>query len=115
MFFFADRRSARKAEQWVYPLYDRYKERIAYEGIGVGKGAPRWERPIIRFILRRITSSPLLLDWKGKVGKAYGYEAKQPNIFVVAPDGAILLRVVGTATPERLAQVFGTLDRALEP
>ncbi len=110
---FADIISARQAEKWAYALYARYGERITMEGVGAGRFVPSWQRPIIRFILRRITSYPIMLDWKGPVSRTYNYQAKKVNLFVIDPGGTIVLKVIGRATPDRLNQVFSTLDGLL--
>jgi len=111
---FADRRSARRAEKWVSPLYDRYKERIIIEGGGVGKSVPRWERSVIRFLLRKITPYPILLDWKGDVGRLYEFRYKHANVYIIEPGGAIALQIVGKATPERIEQAFTALDALVD-
>ena len=105
-----DRKSARQGEKWAQALYDRYEGAIILEGMGVGRGVPKWERPIIRFILRKITPYPILLDWKGTVGRAYGFERKKPNVVVIDAQGRIRLKHAGVVTAESKDKVFAVLD-----
>jgi len=108
-----DRKSGRQGEKWAQALYDRYEGAIVLEGMGVGRGVPKWERPIIRFILRKITPYPILLDWKGTVGRAYGFERKKPNVVVIDPQGRIRLKHAGVVTAESKDKVFAVLDELL--
>lgn len=112
-FILCDRKSGRQGEKWAQALYDRYEDAIILEGMGVGRGVPKWERSIIRFILRKITPYPILLDWKGAVGRAYGFERKKPNVVVIDPEGRIRLKHAGTVTAASKDKVFAVLDGLL--
>lgn len=111
---FADRRSARQAEKWVGALYDRYENRILYEGVGVGKSVPRWERPVICFILRRVTPEPIMLDWNSAIATTYDFQRRRLNLFVVDPAGGIVLKTFGPKTEEAAKHVFDAIDALLD-
>jgi len=105
-----DRKSGRQGEKWAVALWDRYQDAIIIEGLGVGRGVPKWERRIIRFILRKITPYPILLDWDGAVGRAYGFERRKPNVVVIDPPGRVRLKLPGKATADHTQRVFEVLD-----
>ena len=107
---FADRRSALQARPWVEALYNRYKERVALEGVGVGRGVPRWERGLICFLVRQATPSPVMFDWKGDIGRRYGYVRKSVNVLIIDSNGIIVSKTVGEKTPERFEEVCAALD-----
>jgi len=105
-----DRKSGRQGEKWAQALWDRYERAIILEGMGVGRGVPKWERPVIRFILRKITPYAILLDWDGRVGRAYGFERKKPNVVVIDAAGRIRLKYAGVVNAESKEKVFAVLD-----
>ena len=108
-----DRKSGRQGEKWAQALYDRYGGAIILEGMGVGRGVAKWERSIIRFILRKITPYPILLDWKGTVGRVYAFEPKKPNVVVIDAQGRIRLKHAGVVTADSKDKVFAVLDELL--
>jgi len=111
---FGDRKGSDYAEPWTEALWDRYKERISMEGVGVGRWIPIIERPLIRLLIRRATDYPIMLDWKGKVAKTYYFQRKQLNLFVIEPGGGIVRKLVGPPTAENIRIVCQVIDRLLE-
>jgi len=107
---FANRRSARQGEKWGNALWNRYEDRIAMEGIGVGKSVPKWERSIVRFLIRRVTDVPILLDWDGRVGDDYDFQKEALNLVVVDKEGFIVFKFVGKPTEDNRTAFFNVLD-----
>jgi len=110
---FGDRKCSDDATPWSDALWKRYKDRIQYEGVGVGRWIPFFERPIARMMIRKATDFPIALDWNGKVAKKYRYLYKHINVFIIEPNGRIVRTVVGSPTTGNLDQVFETVDKLL--
>ncbi|MBL8207822.1 MAG: redoxin domain-containing protein [Blastocatellia bacterium] len=110
---FGDRKGSGQIEAWVRPLYDRYQDRINIKGIAALSSVPSMARGMVTRIFKSQVKYPVLLDWTGDVTKSYGYEAGKANVFVVSPNGDILLRINGAATPQGLDQVKAQVSRAL--
>lgn len=110
---FGDRKGSEQIEGWVRPLYDRYQTRIDQNGVAVLSSVPSFARGIVRRIFKSKVKYPVLLDWKGDVASAYGYQNNQANLYVIDRDGRIVLRLTGAANPEQLNRVFAQIDRML--
>ncbi len=110
---FGDRKGAGQIEAWVRPLYDRYQNRVNIKGIAALSSVPSFARGVVTRIFKSQVKYSVLLDWTGGVTKRYGYEAGKANVFVVGPNGEILLRINGAATPQGLEQVKAQVSRAL--
>ncbi len=54
-----------------------------------------------------------MLDWDDAVSQRFGFERRCMNVFVVAPDGAIVLKLKGKAAPDQFEILFDTVDRLL--
>jgi hypothetical protein len=53
---------------------------------------------------------PLLLDWEGTVAARVAAEPDTPNVRLYAPDGALVLRDEGEATPAGIARLAAAVD-----
>jgi hypothetical protein len=54
-----------------------------------------------------------MLDWSGAVSSDYQYEKGEANLFVIAPNGRILVKVVGAISAANLQRVRHTIDDQL--
>lgn len=110
---FGDRKGSEQIEGWVRPLWDRYQNGIDQQGIAVLTSVPFFARGFVRGIFKSKVKFPVLLDWTGKVSKAYGYQTGQANLYVIDRNGRIAMKVTGAATPSDLHKVFAQIDRML--
>jgi hypothetical protein len=110
---FADYAASAQLENWIQPLYDRYRDAIAIDGVAVLSKAPRLLRGIVRAAFRDRLARPVMLDWSGAVSSDYQYEKGEANLFVIAPNGRILVKVVGAISAANLQRVRHTIDDQL--
>ena len=110
---FGDRQGSEQIEGWVRPLYQRYQERVEQHGIAVLNTVPSLMRGVVRGIFKRNTPYPVLLDWKGDVARAYGYQSKKANLVLIDRQGFIAYRTVGPASESALQNLFAQVDRLL--
>jgi hypothetical protein len=108
---FGDWKGSTQIEGWVRPLWNRYRSSVDINGVAVLDIVPSFARDFARGQFRERVKFPVLLDFEGTVSTAYGFRSDNANILVIAPDGAIALRIVGEATPARLRRVYDTIDR----
>lgn len=110
---FGDRQGSEQIEGWVRPLYARYQERIEQYGVAVLSSVPAVMRGLVRGIFKSKVKYSVLLDWKGEVAKAFQYERRQANVFVIDRAGRILYRSKGPATEAELQRLYAQIDRQL--
>lgn len=110
---FGDRKGSEQIEGWVRPLWDRYQARIDQRGVAVLSSVPSMVRGLVRTIFRRQVKHSVLLDWKGDVSQAYGYQNGRANLFLIDRQGRIVLRLHGAAEADSLSQLFTRIDRLL--
>jgi hypothetical protein len=110
---FGDRKGSSQIEGWVRPLYERYQERVNIKGIAALSSVPALARGVVTRIFKSKVKYSVLLDWTGNVAKSYSYEANQANVFVISPQGEILLRLNGEATQSGLDQVISQINKYL--
>lgn len=94
--FIADRHSGYDTVKWYLRFEKEFGDSLDYYGIGALDDIPRIFRPVVRPFLRRQVDKPILLDWDNSVSESLRYEAGMPNVLLVAADGTVLARVVGT-------------------
>jgi len=111
---FGDRKGSGQVEGWVRPVYERYTDRIDLHGVAVLTEVPSLFHGYARRQFRKNVKYPVLLDFKGDVSKAFGYEGDKPNVLVIAHDGAVAHRAAGSATPEGLNRLYAEVDRLLD-
>lgn len=110
---FGDRKGSEQVEGWVRPVYERYTDRIDLHGVAVLTAVPSLFHGYARRQFRKQVKYPVLLDFKGEVTKGFGYEGDKANVFVIAPDGTVVHRAAGAATPDSLNQLYAEVDRLL--
>lgn len=108
----ADRKGAKQVESWVRPLWERYGERIDLEGVADVSAVPRLLRGWVTGRLKKAASHPVLLDWTGAVCRQFAYRPGQVNVLLLDREGNILMRWVGPAHDQAVAELFAELDRA---
>lgn len=109
----ADRGGSEQIEGWIAPLVARYVDRIEIHGVARLDAVPHALKPAVRVLFRRGSAHPILLDWTGAVARSLDYQPQRANIVVIAPDGRIVHRFNGPATPEALAECFAHIDALL--
>ncbi len=110
---FADYAGSAQLESWIRPIYARYRDAIAIDGVADLSSVPKLIRGMVRSAFRDRLARPVMLDWAGTVSTDYHYEKGQANLFVIAPDGHILLKVIGAMNNAKLQRVHHTIDRQL--
>lgn len=110
---FGDRKGSAQIEGWVRPLYDRYQERIEQYGVAVLSAVPGLLRGTVRGMFKNKVKYSVLLDWKGDVAKAYQYEGRQANVFLVDRQGRIVYRTKGPANESELQKLYAQIDALL--
>ena len=107
---FADYAATAQLEAWIQPLYDRYRDAIAIDGVAVLSKAPKLLRGMVRAAFRDRLERPVMLDWSGAVSSDYQYEKGEANLFVIAPNGRMLLKIVGAVSAAKLERVQQVID-----
>lgn len=110
---FADYAGSSQLENWIRPLYNRYRDTIAIDGVADLSSVPRLIRRMVRSAFRNRLARPVMLDWSGTVSTDYHYQRGKANLFVIDPNGDILLKVTGAANDAKLQRVRNTIDRQL--
>jgi hypothetical protein len=108
--FFGDRKGSEQIDGWAKPIYERYNKTSYLFGIASLSGVPSTARPLVRRLIRRQTSFPVLMDWGGKISRVYSYEAGKAMVVLAGKDGRILSRRSGKATPAELKTLFAEID-----
>ncbi len=110
---FGDRKGSGQIDGWSKPIYERYSGRTYLYGIASLSGVPRAARPLVRRLIRRQTSFPVLLDWGGSVSKSYTYDPGKATIVIVGKDGKVLGRRSGPATSAGLNEIYKVINAGL--
>ncbi len=113
MLLFADHAGSSQLENWIRPLYDRYQDTIHIDGVAELSSVPKLIRGMVRSAFRDRLTRPVMLDWSGEVSTDYHYESGKANLFVIDPNGHILLKVVGAMSDAKLERVQNAIDRQL--
>jgi hypothetical protein len=110
---FGDRKGSEQIEGWVRPLWDRYQAKIDQRGVAVLSSVPALVRGMVRTIFRSQVKYSVLLDWKGNVSEAFGYQQGRANLIVIDRKGRIVLRLLGAADAASLERLYGQIDQLL--
>lgn len=110
---FGDRKGSEQIEGWVRPLWDRYQTKIDQQGVAVLSSVPFFARGIVRGVFKSKVKYPVLLDWTGKVSRAYSYSGGKANLYVIDRNGQIVMKITGAASTTELHKVFAQIDRML--
>jgi hypothetical protein len=108
---FGDWKGSGQIEGWVRPIWNRYRSALDLHGIAVLDIVPEFAHDLARDQFRQRVKYPVLLDFTGNVAKAHGFSSDNANILVIAPDGAIALRIVGAASSAGLRKVYDAIER----
>jgi len=109
----ADYGGSEQLEDWVRPIYARYQDRVALDGVADLSKVPRFARGIVRAFFRGQLDYPVMLDWSGEVATRYHYQPGEANLFVIDPTGRIMLKVIGGVSHTKLQRVFTALGSLL--
>lgn len=110
---FADYAGSSQLENWIRPIYDRYQDTIAIDGVAELSSVPKLIRGMVRIAFRKRITWPVMLDWAGTVSTDYHYQKGEANLFFIAPNGRILVKVIGAINDAKLQRVQSTIDRQL--
>jgi hypothetical protein len=114
IFALADRQGSDQLEDWITPLYKRYEENVDIFGVANMKGLPKVLRPMLRGIFRKSIEYPVMMDWTGSVCEALHYQSGVTDIFVVDRNGAVIHRISGEATEEKMKVCYTVIDRLIK-
>ena len=109
----ADYGGSEQLEDWVRPIYARYQDRVALDGVADLSKVPRFARGMVRAFFRGQLDYPVMLDWSGEVTTRYHYQPGEANLFVIDPTGRIVLKVIGGVSHTKLQRVFTALGGLL--
>jgi hypothetical protein len=79
-----------------HPRYDRLSD-LPYANL---KAVPFFLKGTVRGKFSEESNHWVLMDWKGKIAKTYGFDPASSNILVFAPDGSLALQHSGTDVDE---------------
>ena len=108
---FGDRKGSEQIAGWSKPLYDGYGKKAYIFGVASLGGVPSYARGLVRRLIKRQTSYPVLLDWGGKVADSLGYEAGKAFVVVVAKDGSVKARHSGPVNETGLKTIKAELNK----
>lgn len=95
---FGDRKGADQIGGWSGALYKKHSNRIYLFGVASLNGVPSYARGMVRRLIKRQTSYPVLLDWGGKVADSMGYDKGKALVVLVGKDGTMVSKRSGPAT-----------------
>jgi hypothetical protein len=110
---FADYAGSAQLENWIRPLFERYRERIAIDGVADLSKVPKLLRGMVRTAFRDRLERSVMLDWSGTVSTEYDYQQGRANVFVIDHSGRILLKVIGAVSDTKLQRVQNAIDQQL--
>jgi hypothetical protein len=100
---------------WIVP------GKVAVVSVADLRGVPGFAHGTARWIIAKMVGEqgaggpPLLLDWDGAVATRIDAREGVPNVRLYAPDGTLVLRDEGDATPERIARLAAAIDELAPP
>ena len=105
--------SGRMMGPWVDGLKTRYAGKVRVLGLLDLHTVPGIGRGIARSRIRKETSDPMMLDFRGDVGRAYGVSAKYPVVVVI--DKTSTVRAVARTAYDQASfnQITKAADAAL--
>ncbi len=110
---FVDRKGSEQIDGWVKPLYQKYQSQVYIFGVASLSGVPSYARGLVRRLIKRQTSVPVLLDWVGKISKSVACEKDKALILILNKDGTVIARDTGTADRSKLSNIYTQIDKAL--
>ncbi|MBY0276789.1 hypothetical protein K2Z84_15740 [Candidatus Binatia bacterium] len=100
---------------WIVP------GKVAVVSVADLRGVPGFAHGTARWIIAKMVGEqgaggpPLLLDWDGAVATRVDAREGVPNVRLYAPDGTLVLRDEGDATPARIARLAAAIDGLVPP
>ena len=110
---FGDRKGAGQIEGWSNPLYKKHDGKVYIFGVASLGGVPSYARGLVRRLIKRQTSYPVLLDWGGKIAGTLGYRKNEAMVIVVAKNGTVLTTKYGAATDTELRSINSEIEKQL--
>ena len=111
---FGDRKGAAQIEGWSQPIYKKYEGKVYVFGIASLGGVPSYARGLVRRLIKRQTSYPVLMDWGGKVASTLGYQKDKAMVVVVGKNGTVLSSKYGAASDLELDEIYDELGKQLK-
>lgn len=129
-----DRHVTNHIAAWYNPIAERYigpeaKESGAYRdkeelyippehevgivAVAALKDMPVVWKPLVRWVLRRYVRRSVLMDWGDTVAHAYAFVPQVVNVYVIAPDGEVLLHAHGRNPKDALDRIFNAIDTSI--
>ena len=110
----ANRESGRAMGPWVDKLKAKYSSKIKLLGLLDLHKVPGIGRGIAKSRIRSETKDPLMLDWNGKMGKAYQVSDKRPVVVVINKNGVMQTIQATNFTTQAYDTVISTIDKSLK-
>lgn len=104
---YSDREGSRHTAPWLRVAKD-YGDRCVLVEVADLSSAPRVARPFVRRAFRQHPG--VLLDWRGEIGHAFGFEAGQPNVYVLDTGGHLVTHLRGEAEGAEPAELRAVLE-----
>jgi len=132
--FIADRQVTNHIASWYNPIAERYIGPEARESGAYRKKEERYEpperdvhiiglaalhdmpviwKPLVRWALRHYVRNSVLLDWGDDVARAYGFVPGKVNVYVIAPNGQVLMHIHGRDPKGKLDRIFRAVDSSI--
>ncbi|KAF0133287.1 MAG: hypothetical protein FD145_1367 [Candidatus Saganbacteria bacterium] len=109
------RKGADDNKVWGEAIGKEYGDKLFYFGAADLRGVP----PIFRWFALQITQKTappgisVLLDWEGKIFKAYDLVPEVSNVIVIDKYGKIRAKEAGKCSKESLQRLFIVLDKIM--
>ena len=97
-----------KPEPYAPPEKD-----VRIVGVAALHDLPVMWKPLVRWALRHYVRRAVLLDWRDDVARAYGFAPGMVNVYVLAPNGKVLLHVHGRTPEDHLKCIFRAVDTCI--
>jgi len=110
---FGDRKGAGQIDGWSKPIYKDFEGKVYVFGIASLSGVPSYARGLVRRLIKRQTSFPVLLDWGGTISKRFSYQKDKALVVVVGKDGTVITTRSGAASASELEKVSAEIKRNL--
>ncbi len=109
----ADTESGRAMGPWVDALKAKYGDKVRILGLLDLHSVPGIGRGIARSRIRRETKDPMMLDFSGKIARAYGVSSKVAGVFVIDKTSIVRAAVSAAYDQKGFATITSAVDKAL--
>lgn len=111
----ADTKSGRMMGPWVDNLKNSYEgKNVQIVGLLDLHTVPGIGRGIARSRIKRETDDPMMLDFSGKIGRAYDVSSKRPVVVVIGRTGIVKAVTKTTYDQQAFGQITKAVDSALQ-